>query len=92
MVAVLVAVDVVAVFIAMGLPFDECSLARSKVMTIFGLRDIDKIKSGDLVLTFNEEKGYNEYKRVIKLITHINFIKDCILTLDDNSNLRVAQT
>ena len=69
-----------------------CFLAGTKVMTIFGLRDIDKIKSGDLVLTFNDETGKNEYKRVIEPITHINFIEDWYtLTMDDNSNLRVTQ-
>lgn len=41
-----------------------CFLAGTKVMTINGYTDIDKLKNGDYVLSYNEEKKINEYKKI----------------------------
>ena len=51
-----------------------CFLAGTKVITINGSKDIDKIKIGDKVLSYNEKKHKNEYKEVLEVYTHPNNI------------------
>ncbi|MBQ6284695.1 MAG: InlB B-repeat-containing protein [Bacilli bacterium] len=41
-----------------------CFTKGTKVMTIFGPKDINEITDGTLVLTYNEETGKQEYSRV----------------------------
>ena len=69
-----------------------CFLAGTKVMTVFGPRDIDQIKAGDLVLSYNVKTNQKEYKLVKRALVHIDFTENWYtLTMDDQSTLRVAE-
>lgn len=50
-----------------------CFLEGTKVLTIKGYVDINKIKLNDMVLSYNEINGKNEYKKVTNLYVHKNF-------------------
>jgi hypothetical protein len=72
---------------------DGCFLAGTKVVTLKGYTDIDKIKVGDIVLSYNEETKSNEYQIVTKLFVHNpNEIDDNLITIsfDDNTTLKVT--
>ena len=45
-----------------------CFLAGTKILVENGYKDIDKIEPGDYVLTYNEDKKINEYKRVLRAL------------------------
>jgi hypothetical protein len=51
--------------------FDNSFVAGTKISTPEGLVSIENIKNGDLVLSFNEVTGENEYKKVTHLIRSI---------------------
>ena len=42
-----------------------CFLAGTKIASKNGYTEIDKLKKGDYVLTYNEDKKINEYKKVV---------------------------
>ena len=72
-----------------------CFLKGTKVVTINGAKDIDKIKIGDLVLTYNEGTNNNEYHKVTKLYAYNpDEINEELytLTFDDKSILQVSST
>jgi len=53
--------------------FDECLKKGQKLRTVNGLRNIEDIQIGDLVLSYNDKTNVNEYKKVNK--TYKNMIK-----------------
>ena len=70
-----------------------CFLAGTKVMTMMGYKDIEKIKFGDMVLTYNEEKGINEYQPVQKLWVlnkDHNYLNLHTLVFDDKTDIEVT--
>ena len=72
-----------------------CFLAGTKVMTTMGLKDINKVKIGDMVLTYNEKRGINEYHLVTKkFYFKPNEIDESLYTLsiDDKTSLQVSST
>ena len=74
---------------------NSCFLAGTKVVTINGLKDINKLKINDLVLTFNEGTGNNEYHRVTHLFAfEPNYNNESLITLtfDDQTSLKVSST
>ena len=78
-----------------GITGGGCFLKGTKVVTINGAKDIDKIKIGDLVLTYNEGTNNNEYHKVTKLYAYNpDEINEELytLTFDDKSILQVSST
>lgn len=72
-----------------------CFLAGTKVMTINGYKDINKVKVGDMVLTYNEATKNNEYHKVVNLFAFDpNEIDERLYTLkfDDKTTLKVSST
>ena len=72
-----------------------CFLAGTKVATINGPKDINKIAVGDMVLTYNEGTGTKEYHKVVKLFAYNpDEIDESLytLTFDDKSTLQVSST
>lgn len=49
-----------------------CFIKGTKVLTINGYKNIDKIKINDKVLSYNEQTNKTEYKSVTKLFIHKN--------------------
>ena len=64
----------------------NCFPAGTKVMTILGYNNIEKIKVGDMVLSYNEETGLNEFKRVNTLFIHKN-VQDELYELKINDEV-----
>jgi len=66
-----------------------CFLGGTKVFTKEGLRNIEEIKAGDLVLTRNEANGENEYKKVLDttLVVRTGIIE---LAVDNDTLLRCS--
>ena len=74
---------------------DGCFLKGTKIMTINGLIDINKVKIGDLVLTYNEGTGNNEYHKVNYLFTYSpDEINENLYTIsfDDLTDLQVSSS
>ena len=72
-----------------------CFLAGTKVKTSMGDKNIDKVNVFDLVLTYNEKKGINEYQPVVKTWKfEKKDLTDELYTLyfDDFSNLKVTSS
>lgn len=72
-----------------------CFLAGTKVMTLDGTKDINKVKVGDMVLTYNEATKNNEYHKVTHLFAYNpNEINERLYTLkfDDKTTLKVSST
>ena len=70
-----------------------CFLAGTKIKTLIGYKDIDKIKIGEYVLTYNESTGNNEYHIVTNRLVHNpDEINDSLYTLsfDDKTTLQVT--
>lgn len=57
-----------------------CFLSGTKIVVMNGYKDIDKLNVGDYVLTYNEEKNVNEYKKV-KRVFVINNSDEQLYTL-----------
>ena len=73
----------------------SCFLAGTKIMTINGYVNIEKIKVGDLVLTYNEGTGNNEYQRVTNVaffVPEVNENELYKLRFDDDSTLKVTSS
>ena len=68
-----------------------CFLQGTKVMTINGYKDIDKIKAGEMVLTYNEKTHKNEYKRVIKPLVHNKLTEHLYTLVIDGKELKVTE-
>lgn len=72
-----------------------CFLKGTKVVTNKGYKDINKVKVGDIVLTYNEATGNNEYHKVTQLFAYSpDQINERLYTLkfDDKSTLKVSST
>lgn len=54
---------------------DECFIPRTPIKTKSGIKPIEKIQAGELVLTLNENTNLFEYKPVQKLIKRLNYKK-----------------
>lgn len=69
---------------------DECFPAGTKISTRYGLKNIEDIKVGDEVLSFNHQKNEVEYKKVkhlfVKTSNNLNTLKinDNIITATPN--------
>lgn len=62
-----------------------CFLASTKVPTKYGYKDIDKLKVGDYVLTFNEGKNINEYKKIRHVFIFENIDEELYTIKTDNA-------
>ena len=71
-------------------PAGGCFLAGTKVRTAYGYKDIDKVTIGDLVLSYNEKTGKNEYKRVDEVFVHNNNTEDLYSLIIDGKELQVT--
>ena len=63
--------------------YHTCFLAGTPVITKNGFKSIDKMLVGDFVLTYNEEKEINEYKRV-KNVYIIKDVNEKLYTVKTN--------
>ena len=68
-----------------------CFLEGTKVMTLLGFKDIDKIKVGEMVLSYNTEKKTNEYKKVTQLHIHKDNTERLYTLIIDGQMLRVTE-
>jgi hypothetical protein len=67
----------------------SCFVAGTQVSTINGFRVIESIQPNDIVLSYNEQTGYNEYSSVVQTMIHNT--KEPIYTLYiQNEQLRVT--
>ena len=66
-----------------------CFPAGTKVHTQWGLADIEKLEVGVPVLTYNEETGEKEYKKVKKVMRHMTR-RMCALELSNGSTIEVT--
>ena len=69
----------------------NCFLQGTKVITSNGFKDIDKIKIGDMVLTYNEVTKKNEYKKVLQTTSHVNFTDEIYTIKVDNEIIQVTE-
>ena len=69
----------------------RCFVAGTKVLTNNGYKDIDKIKIGDIVLSYNEKTKKNEYKKVLEVFKHEN-VDDNIYSLTINNSIIEASS
>ena len=72
-----------------------CFPAGTKVVTSTGEKNINEIKIGDIVLTYNEGTGNNEYHKVINAKAFLpNEDNSLLYTLsfDDNTTLKVTES
>ena len=58
---------------------------------MFIYKDIDKIKIGDIVLSYNEKTKKNEYKKVLEVFKHEN-VDDNIYSLTINNSIIEASS
>ncbi len=61
----------------------SCFLAGTLISTIDGLKPIEKIQPGDIVLSYNEQNKQNEYSEVLQ--TMIHYLRTDVYTIDINS-------
>ena len=66
-----------------------CFPAGTKVHTQWGLADIEKLEIGVPVLTYNEETGEKEYKKVKKVMRRMTR-RMCALELSNGSTIEVT--
>ena len=66
-----------------------CFPAGTKVHTQWGLADIEKLEIGVPVLTYNEETGEQEYKKVKKVMRRMTR-RMCALELSNDTTLEVT--
>ena len=66
-----------------------CFPAGTKVHTQWGLADIEKLEVGVPVLTYNEEMGEQEYKKVKKVMRRMTH-RMCALELSNGSTIEVT--
>jgi len=69
----------------------RCFATNTIVKTVQGNKKISEIKMGDFVLTHNEEKKINEYKKVLETLEMINK-KPCYrITLKNGKIIEATQ-
>ena len=66
-----------------------CFPAGTKVHTQWGLADIEKLEVGVPVLTYNEETGEQEYKKVKKVMRRMT-LRMCALELSNGTTIEVT--
>ena len=66
-----------------------CLPAGTKVQTLWGLADIEKLEVGVPVLTYTEETGEQEYKKVKKVMRRMTR-RMCALELSNGTTLEVT--
>ena len=67
-----------------------CFLAGTKIVSINGYTEIDKLKKGDYVLTYNEEKGTNEFKKITTVFV-LNDLDEELYTIQtDNGEITLT--
>lgn len=71
---------------------NSCFLKDTKVLIKNGNKNINDIKQGDLVLTYNELTHNTEYKEVINLIIHENANEELLTLHFDNYELDVTSS
>lgn len=67
-----------------------CFLKGTKIATIFGDKDIDKIKVGDYVLTYNEYLQTNEFKKVTYVFKFDDLDEELYSIKTDDSVLKLT--
>lgn len=70
----------------------SCFQAGTKVKTILGYKNIEDIRIGDRVLSYNENLGINEYKEVINTYNHNNTTDELYNLTIDNHQLSVTSS
>ena len=66
-----------------------CFLAGTLISTINGLKPIEKIQPGDIVLSYNEQSKQNEYSEVLQ--TMIHYLWTDVYTVNvNNENIKVT--
>ena len=67
-----------------------CFLPGTKIAVVGGYKDIDQLKIGDYVLTYNEKKKENEYKKINKVFIYDN-IDEVLYTIKiDNIEMKLT--
>ena len=69
---------------------NNCFEVGTKVLTINGYKDIDKLEIGDMVLSYNVDTNENEYKMVTKLYVHNNVNEELYSLNINNKILKVT--
>ena len=59
-------------------------------MTKDGYKDIEKLKVGNIVLTYNEEKGINEYKKILDVFIYKNKIENLYTISTNNFSFKLT--
>ncbi len=67
-----------------------CFLKGTKIVTENGYKDINEIKVGDYVLTYNEKKKVNEYKRVVHLFELKDLHEELYTIKTDDTELKLT--
>ena len=67
-----------------------CFLEGTKVLTSTGYKNIEEIKEGELVSSYNEKDDITEYKDVIKLLVHENLDTDLYEMIVDDEIIKVT--
>lgn len=67
-----------------------CFEAGTKVITKEGYKNIENIRVGDLVLSYNIDKQINEYNVVTKVLIHKDITDDIYTMKVENSTLKVT--
>jgi intein/homing endonuclease len=69
----------------------RCFNGDQKVVTNNGYEQISKLKEGDLVKSYNEDKNINQYKRVIKTHKYKNNKKCLRVTLKNGDTIECTE-
>ncbi len=69
---------------------DSCFLKGTSITTQEGYKNIEDIKVGDMVLSYNEEKGVNEFSRVNDTFIHDNVLSDLYTLTIEGVDLQVT--
>ena len=67
----------------------SCFIAGTKISTYFGLKNIEDIQKNDIVLSYNEKLGINEYSKVLQTMIH-NTIEPIYTLYIKDEQLRVT--
>jgi hypothetical protein len=67
----------------------SCFVAGTQVSTSFGFKAIETIQPNDVVLSYNEQTGHNEYSSVIQTMIH-DTIEPIYTLYVQNEKLRVT--
>ena len=68
---------------------NKCFVAGSKVLTLRGLVNIEDIKVGDYVITYNEETGRNEVHKVTEVFIHEKVQDQVTVAFKDGSKVEM---